>query len=135
MLLKTRCKRIKDPTTVARVFGGILSRESETDRQKEKFWVVGLDTHNKIKYVDLVSMGTLRCTLVHPREVFRLAVMVGVDKILAVHNHPSGDKYPSAEDCEITKKLQKAGSILGIELIDHVILGQKAYSMKENNQI
>lgn len=85
--------------------------------------MVGLNTKNFIIYVELVSMGTLNASLVHPREVFRLAIMKGgVSGILAVHSHPSGDPEPSQDDIAITRRLYDAGKIVGIELLDHIIV-------------
>jgi DNA repair protein RadC len=124
MELKVRTKEaITNPEQIAEIFQAIQRAENEIDRMKEKCWVVGLNTKNFIIYVELVSMGTLNASLVHPREVFRFAIMKGgVSGILAVHSHPSGDPEPSEDDIAITKRLHDAGKILGIDLIDHIIV-------------
>ena len=124
MELRVRTKEaITNPEQVAEIFQSIQRSENEIDRMKEKCWVVGLNTKNFIIYVELVSMGTLNASLVHPREVFRFAIMKGgVSGILVVHSHPSGDPEPSEDDIAITKRLCDAGKILGIELLDHVIV-------------
>ncbi len=110
------------PENIAAIFSAILNSESELDQDKEHFWILGLNIRNNIKYIDLVSLGTLFASLVHPREVYRLAVREAVASIIAIHNHPSGDPEPSEEDKSITKRIVEAGKILGIKLVDHVIV-------------
>jgi DNA repair protein RadC len=79
-----------------------------------------------------VSIGTLDSSLVHPREVFKDAILASAAAIIVVHNHPSGDPSPSAEDRRITTRLQECGTLLGIELLDHIILGDNRFvSLKE----
>lgn len=75
----------------------------------------------------MVSLGTLGASIVHPREVFRLAIMQAVASVIMVHNHPSGNPEPSEEDRRITRRLLDAGKIIGIELLDHIVIGPKAY--------
>lgn len=99
---------------------------------REKFVVVCLDTKNQP-----VSRGTVNSAIVHPREVFKVAVLSNASKIICFHNHPSGNMDFSSEDEEITKRLQKCGEILGIELVDHIVIGDddKYFSFKENCKI
>jgi DNA repair protein RadC len=113
---------ISDPASVAGILQSILKTESSIDRDKEHFWTVGLNTRNVVKYIDLTSLGTLNASLVHPREVFRLAIMKGIANIILGHNHPSGAIQPSDEDIKITRRLADAGRILGIEVLDHIIV-------------
>lgn len=113
---------INDPASVAGILQSILKTESTIDRDKEHFWTVGLNTRNVVKYIDLTSLGTLNASLVHPREVFRLAVMQGIASVILGHNHPSGSTEPSEEDLRITRRLVEAGKILGIEVLDHIIV-------------
>jgi len=113
---------INDPASVAGILQSILKTESSVDRDKEHFWVLGLSTRNVVRYVDLTSLGILNASLVHPREVFRLAVMQGIANIILGHNHPSGSIEPSEEDLRITRRLVEAGKILGVEVLDHVII-------------
>ncbi len=116
-------KPVNTPEAVADVFLSLLKAENEIDRDKEHFWVMGLDSRNKIKYIELVSLGTLTASLVRPPETFRLAIGQAVAKIIGGHNHPSGDPEPSEDDHKVTKQLVQSGKILGIELLDHIIIG------------
>jgi len=113
---------VNNDATVAKLLRSILKTESPVDRDKEHFWTVGLNTRNVVKYIDLTSLGTLNASLVHPREVFRLAIMKGVANIVIGHNHPSGNTEPSEEDIRLTRRLVEAGRILGIEVLDHIIV-------------
>jgi DNA repair protein RadC len=125
MILKENTReKVSGAGDVAKVLTAILDTEGELDRDKEHFWALGLSVKNTIKFIDLVSLGTLSNSLVHPREVFRLAVSRGVASIIVGHNHPSGDTTPSREDIAVTEKLKSAGEILGIKLLDHVIIGE-----------
>jgi DNA repair protein RadC len=119
---RERKQQINNPVAVASILQAVLRAESLIDRDKEHFWTIGLNTRNVVKYVDLVSLGTLNASLIHPREVFRLAVMEGAANIILSHNHPSEDPEPSEEDIRITKRLVEAGKILGIEVLDHIIV-------------
>ena len=125
-------EQIANPETVAKVMQTILASESRIDQDKEHSWVLGLTTKNRIKYIELVTLGTLNQNLVHPREVFRLAIMEAVRSIIFVHNHPSGDVEPSTEDVNTTRKLKEAGEIIGIDLLDHIIIGDGYYSFKQS---
>ncbi len=100
--------------------------------RKEYFRIVLLNTKNQIISVEDVSVGSLNSSIVHPREIFNHPVKKSAASILLVHNHPSGDPSPSQEDLEVTKRLMEAGSILGIQVLDHLIVGDGRYlSFKE----
>ncbi|MCB0258965.1 MAG: DNA repair protein RadC [Calditrichaeota bacterium] len=103
------------------------------DRHKEHF--IGLYLNSRLKCVksELVSLGTLTAALVHPRETFRPALMHHADSIIVLHNHPSGNLEPSAEDIAMNQRLREAGKILGIELNDNIIFVTKTkfYSFRE----
>jgi DNA repair protein RadC len=100
--------------------------------KKEKFVVVFLDTKNQIINYEVVSVGTLNASIVHPREVFNLAVKKSANAIVLVHNHPSGNCDPSREDLSVTERIRDCGDLLGISVLDHVIIGAgKYYSFKE----
>src|SRR5918993_166434 len=99
---------------VAKVFLDLLALEDKIDQDKEHFYVMHLDIRSRVKMVELVSLGTLTSSLVHPRETFRRAVIAGSASILVAHNHPSGEVDPSDEDTKVTKLLFEAGNILGI---------------------
>jgi len=135
MIVKENTKqRVSSAVEVAGVLSSILHTESEIDRDKEHFWIIGVNAKNVIKFIDMVSLGTLMASLVHPREVFRLAVLKGgIASVIAGHNHPSGDPAPSRDDIAVTERLKKAGDILGIALLDHVIIGSDGQfaSLKE----
>lgn len=94
------------------------------DEPKEHFCAAYLNSKNGIIAIRTVHMGTVNMSLVGAREVFREAVRVGAASLIVVHNHPSGDPSPSPEDIEVTKKLQNAGDLLDVPLLDHVIIGK-----------
>lgn len=106
------------------------------DSYKEEFLVLLLDTKNRIIKTKRVSIGSLNQTLVHPREVFRFAIMENSNSIIISHNHPSGDPSPSKEDIAITKRLVEAGNFIGIKVLDHIIIGNDKYiSLREKRFI
>lgn len=96
-------------------------------RLVEEFWILSLDAKNKLRSKGCLSKGTLMGSLVHPREVFRSAIKEAAAGIIVVHNHPSGETQPSLEDRRVTKQIAEAGSLLGIPLLDHVIIGANSY--------
>jgi DNA repair protein RadC len=98
------------------------------ENKKEHFIVFILDTQNQVIKREVVSIGTLNASLIHPREVFEPAIKHLASHIIIAHNHPSGSLEPSEEDLGITKRLQKAGSVLGVEILDHVIVTTVGYS-------
>ena len=93
------------------------------DHAQECFVVLTLNQKNKIIGRHLTSLGSVTATLIHPREVFRPAVLEGAAAIMLVHNHPSGDPTPSSDDRRMTERLMEASAILGIRIVDHVIIG------------
>lgn len=100
--------------------------------KKEYFKLIMLNTKNVIISVKDISIGNLNSSIVHPREVFIEAIKLSSASVILCHNHPSGDPTPSKEDILITKRLKECGTLLGIEVLDHVIIGNKAYvSLKE----
>jgi len=133
MIIAIREKnKITEPQDAYKILQAILDSENEIDRDKEHFWSIGLGTNKVIKYLELVSLGNLNCSIVHPREVFRMAIMKGVDSLILAHNHPSGEINPSKEDIRITTNLVKTGDIIGIKVIDHIIIADSMfYSFKE----
>ena len=105
------------------------------DAAQERFVVVLLDGRHRFLREVTVSQGTLTASLVHPREVFRQALREAAAAILLVHNHPSGDPSPSREDVEITERLVRAGRILGVDVLDHVIVAEQGYvSLRETGR-
>jgi DNA repair protein RadC len=112
------------------VDGLLRGRMANLDR--ENFVVVLLNTKNEVLGFPTVSVGTLSASLVHPREVFKPAIRASAAGIVLAHNHPSGRVGPSREDREVTRRLKEASEIIGIEVLDHVILGDGYFSMKEH---
>ena len=99
---------------------------------QEEFLIATLDTKLCVRRVVRITRGTLDASLVHPREVFRPAIADAACAILLIHNHPSGDPTPSRQDHEVTDRLKKAGDLLGINVIDHIVVGEgKAVSLAE----
>jgi DNA repair protein RadC len=114
-------RRYTAPAQVAEIFS-FLHNEV-----KEHFFTVHLDGKNRILCLDLVSVGSLNQSIVHPREVFKTSLITSAAALLLVHNHPTGDPTPSAEDIAITRRLKEAGEIIGIKVLDHVIVGSEGY--------
>jgi DNA repair protein RadC len=113
-----------------------LSMKDIGNQKKEHFVAIYLDTRNQEIAREVISIGTLNSSLVHPREVFEPAIRNLAASIIIVHNHPSGDLNPSHEDLLITKKLVDSGNLLDIHVLDHVIISRQGYvSLKEKNLI
>ncbi|MBP6965781.1 MAG: DNA repair protein RadC [Armatimonadetes bacterium] len=107
-----------NPKDVAKLLARTLK-----DATREHFLVLLLNSRHTVLAVETVSVGSLNASIVHPREVFRQAILSLASAVILAHNHPSGDPEPSPDDMEITKRLSQAGELLGIEVLDHVILG------------
>jgi DNA repair protein RadC len=97
------------------------------DNKKECFFILLLDSKNRVIREERISEGTLTCSLVHPREAFTPAIRESAASLILVHNHPSGDPAPSREDEEITSRMVEGGKLLGIGVLDHIIIGQGRY--------
>ncbi len=118
---------IRNPEAVVKAV-----RASIKDKAKEHFKLILLNNRNRIICTSTISIGTLNTSLVHPREVFKDAMLHSAASVVLAHNHPSGDPEPSDDDLKITKKLVESGKILGIEVIDHIIIGKNGfYSFRE----
>jgi DNA repair protein RadC len=103
---------------------------------KEHFRIAILDTKNQILSIENVSIGTLNASIVHPRDVFKIAIKKNANSIILIHNHPSGDITPSNEDINITNRLIDAGNLIGIKVLDHIIIGDnRFFSFKEKSLI
>jgi DNA repair protein RadC len=123
--------QIYGPSTMARFF------EPLQNAIQEEFWVVGMTARHSPVFAAQVSRGTLSSSIVHPREVFRLAFHPDhtCNSIVVAHNHPTGDATASKEDTSLTHRLQVAGRLLGIPLIDHLIIGDpEFYSYKDEEE-
>jgi DNA repair protein RadC len=122
---------IKNPESVVKAI-----RASIKDKAKEHFKLILLNPRNKIIGISTISIGTLNASLVHPREVFKDAIMHSAASVVLAHNHPSGDPEPSEDDLKITKKLVESGKILGIEVLDHIVIGKNGFlSFKEKGLV
>lgn len=119
---------LKRFTTAQQIFEtfGYLRRES-----KEHFLALHLDGKNRLSCIDRVAVGSLNSAIVHPREVFKTALLSSAAALILIHNHPSGDPTPSREDLELTGRLKEAGELLGIKVLDHVIIGDTYVSLCE----
>lgn len=121
---------IKKPEQVLEVVKNFLG---EVDR--EHLIVIVLDVKNKINSISVASVGTLNSSIVHPREVFKTAILANGVSIILAHNHPSGDTSPSKDDINITTRIKECGVLMGIELLDHVILGDEKFISLKNEGI
>ena len=133
--LKDSKIQIKSSHQMAKVFQDLLLLEAEIDREKEHFYVMHLNAKCQVKMVELVSLGSLTASVVHPRETFRRAVLAGSASIIVAHNHPSGEVEPSTEDTKVTKLLFEAGRVLGIPLLDHLIFANESFFSFQENRI
>lgn len=120
LIRESRKEQIRSPEDVARVCADIR------DLAQETFHVLMLNAKNNLMNRVMATVGIADASLVHPREVFRQAVTESAAAVVLVHNHPSGDPTPSAEDVRITRQVVEAGKILGIEVTDHVIIGRES---------
>ena len=106
------------------------------ESDKERFYSLFLDTKNNLIGVDMVSQGSLDSSLVHPREVYKSALLASASSVIFVHGHPSGDPEPSIADKEITRLLKQAGDMLQIGVLDHVIIGlDRYYSFADRGEL
>lgn len=105
-------------------------------RDVEQFGIVLLDTRHRVMRTAIIASGTTNTSVVEPREVYREAALGGASAIVAFHNHPSGDPTPSPDDVALTRRLAAAGALMGIDLVDHIILGDQRYcSLKEMREL
>lgn len=120
-------RRVRSPQDSYELF-----REYLGDVDREHFIVACLDTKNQPTNISTVHIGSLNTSIVHPREVMKTAILSNAATIICCHPHPSGDPTPSSEDIDVTERLAEVGKIVGIELLDHIIIGDgKFISLKE----
>ncbi len=125
--VRRRRPRIRGPSDVYRV----VKRRFE-GKDREHFYVVLLNTKNEVLSLELISIGSLNASIVHPREILKPAILASAASIVLAHNHPTGDPEPSREDVEFTRRMAKCGELVGIPLIDHIVIGDGFYaSLKE----
>jgi len=122
---------VKSPEDVVKTARNLLK-----GKKKEHFLVLCLDTRNHLININKVSIGSLDCSIVHPREVFKDAISSSAASVIFIHNHPSGDPTPSEDDIKMTKRLIEAGEIIGIEVLDHIIICDSEHlSMKAKSLV
>jgi DNA repair protein RadC len=122
-------RTVSDAKTVFEMFQHL---RQET---KEHFVSIHLDVRNRVICVDEVSIGTLTNAVIHQREVYKTALLSSAASIILAHNHPSGDPTPSRDDIVVTEKLEQAGQLIGIKLLDHVIIGDTYFSMLDKGYL
>ena len=131
-----RYELTREANTPEEAYNAIKTITNVQEEAQEVFGILILNTKNKIVAVHEISRGVLDGSLVHPREVFKPAVLHNAASIICFHNHPSGDTKPSKDDIETTKRLVEAGKIMGIEILDHIIIGDDEYvSLKEREMM
>lgn len=124
-------RKITSSSDAADLLGDFLENSD-----REMFVVCCLDSKNQPTCINVVSIGTLNSSLVHPREVFKAAILANSHSILVAHNHPSGDLSPSKEDIAVTQRLNDVGKLIGINLIDHLIIGSQNHaSLKDQGYL
>lgn len=127
---KDKPYKISSPSDVYNLMAPSLRFE-----EIEHFKILILDTKNNVRSIEHISTGSLNSSIVHPRETFKPAIKKSASSIILVHNHPSGECDPSHEDITLTNRLDEAGKILGIKVLDHIIIGNYYYSFKEEGLI
>lgn len=131
-----RRRQRKQPPSLAGprdVYALMHERLKHADR--EHIYALLLNTKNMLISAELVSIGSLSASIIHPREVLKPAIVASAASIILVHNHPTGDPTPSAEDVAFTKRFAKCGTLIGIELLDHIVIGNgHFYSLKEHGR-
>ena len=124
--LTVRRERVSEPLATRKItdpsIAAAQARHFLAGLDREHFLVLPLDTKHRPIGVHICSVGTASASLVHPREVYKIAILASASAIIVAHNHPSGDLDPSPEDWAVTRRLRKAGEILGIPLLDHIIV-------------
>ena len=126
-----KLEKIDGPEDVARCVMPMLRFE-----RKEHFLILLLDTRNRVIAMPTISIGGLAASIAEPREIFREAIQRSAASIILVHNHPSGDPQPSSEDIILTRRMMKAGELMGISVLDHVILGNDNFiSLKDEGMV
>jgi DNA repair protein RadC len=117
---------INQPTDIKKYINEFMNED------REYIIILGLDTKNKVLYRDIISIGNLNSSILHPREAFKNAFIYSANSIIFIHNHPSGDVTPSSDDIDGAKRLKKAGRVLGIPAIDNIIIGNNKIESYNN---
>lgn len=118
-------KQIREAADAARIASAYIG-----DQDREHFIVLLLNTKHHVTGIHTVSIGSLDASIVHPREVFKPAIVGSASAIIVAHNHPSGDPTPSPEDRSVTQRLNEAGKVLGIDVLDHIVVTNEAWTYR-----
>ena len=130
-LSKNEMKHIKSAKDVFDLF-----YEKLKDEKQENFFILMLNNKNYVIGKEFITRGTLDFSIAHPREIFKPAIKNSASKIILIHNHPSGDPFPSGRDLEVTEKIKELGEMMDIKLVDHIIIGdKKGWSCENNTQL
>jgi DNA repair protein RadC len=123
--------KVDTPSKVANLVGNLLK-----DSDREQLIVLSVDTKTKPVCIEYIAVGALNVVHVEPREIFKHAILSNASAIIMVHNHPSGEVEPSENDFKITKRIMKAGKLIGIELLDHIIIGDNEtfFNLKDTDE-
>lgn len=125
--------KVLNSTDIYTVMQQVLLREKKIDRNKEHFWLVCLAQNNSILFIELISLGSVNSTIVEPMDVFSFALQKRAVKLIMVHNHPSGELQPSANDIALTDKMMAIGKFLKVPVIDHLIISETDYYSFEDS--
>lgn len=122
-------RKLTSPDKVDRLARDFLRMHEEPE---EHVYMLCLNNRNVLTAVMDISYGTVNSSLLHPREVFQKALLANAVSIILMHNHPSGDANPSKEDIDTTKRIAEAGKVVGVEVLDHIVIGRYFFSLKAN---
>ncbi|UTW61835.1 JAB domain-containing protein [bacterium SCSIO 12741] len=135
-LTLTQKTKILNSDDIYKIMQQVLLRENKIRRNQEHFWVVGLDNKNKVLFIELIGLGAVNRVNADPPDIFRMAIYKLAVKLILVHNHPSGEVSPSRSDLDFTDKIIKVGRLLNVEVIDHLIISEKAFlSLADEGEI
>lgn len=126
-LTKNQKIKVLNSEDVFKIMQQILLRENKISRNKEHFWVIGLNNSDKIMFIELIALGSITAAIVKPPEIFRMAIYKLATSIILIHNHPSGELQSSPNDIALTEKLKRAGAFLEIPVIDHLIISEEGF--------
>jgi DNA repair protein RadC len=127
-LSSTHKIKVLNSSDIFTVMQAILLRENKIRRSQEHFWVIGLNSGNKILFIELVSLGATNRVEIAPAEVFRMAIYKAAVKMILVHNHPSGSVKISEADRDFTDRMIKSGNMLAVEVLDHLVITEEGYT-------
>ena len=134
LIKEKKLTKYRDPITKPKDVA-VIMRDLIAGKDREHFLVVGVDTKGYITHIEYAHIGTLSDTLIHNREIYKSAILSNSKSIIIGHNHPSGDVSPSRADLIVSERVESAGELLGIDMIDHIIVGEDTYYSLKEKQI